>query len=85
MFNQLTAWALGIGIFAIVLGIVTILLQQFSNNYGGTANTTVVFLQQSLGSTNGGLASWTPLIVTVVVGAGLISILLLAFGGEQRR
>lgn len=66
MFNVLTALAMGIVIFAITIGVGTVVLQKFGNSVGGTANTTVVALQGDLGTS--GLAGWASAIIALAVG-----------------
>ena len=44
----------------------TYILQQFGNAVGGTANTTVQYLNTQLGQS--GLAGWTPAIIALSVG-----------------
>lgn len=65
MFDQLTALGYGIVVFAIVIGIGSIVLQNFGNAAGGTANTTTTYLLGQLGTT--GLAGWTNRLVTPCV------------------
>jgi hypothetical protein len=66
MFENLIGLAWGIGAFALIIGITTIVLQNFGNAVGGTANTTVVYLQGQLGQS--GLAGWAPAIIALSVG-----------------
>ena len=65
MFNALTALGYGIVVFAIVIGVGTVVLQKFGNTVT-EANTTVQYLSTQLGST--GLAGWTPAIIAMAVG-----------------
>jgi len=74
MFNVLTGIAMGIVIFAITIGVGTVVLQKFGNSVGGTANTTTVALQAELGT--GGLAGWTAAIVALAVGLLFIGALM---------
>jgi len=74
MFNVLAGLALGIVIFAITIGVGTVVLQKFGNSVGGTANTTVVALQTELGTA--GLAGWTGAIVALAVGLLFIGALM---------
>lgn len=75
MFNNLTALALGIVIFAIVLGVGVVVLDKFGQSVGGTANTTAQALITELGTTSG-LGSWTAAIVALAVGLLFIGALM---------
>jgi len=66
MFNQLTALGYGLVIFAVIIGVGSVILSNFGNAVGGTANTTTQYLLGQLGSS--GLAGWTPAIIAVAVG-----------------
>ncbi len=66
MFQNLIGLAWGIGAFALIIGITTVVLQNFGAAVGGTANTTVVYLQGQLGQS--GLAGWAPAIIALSVG-----------------
>ena len=66
MFDKLTALGYGIVVFAIIIGVGSIVLTNFGNATGGTANTTVQYLLTQLGTT--GLAGWTPAVIAVSVG-----------------
>ena len=78
MFNNLTALGLGLVIFAIVIGVGTVVLQKFGDSVGGTANTTTVYLQGQLGTS--GLAGWTPAIIALAVGLLFIGALMMKKG-----
>jgi len=78
MFNVLTGLAMGVVIFAITIGVGTVVLQKFGNSVGGTANTTVVALQGDLGTS--GLAGWTGAIIALAVGLLFIGALM---GGKK--
>ena len=82
MFEQLTALGYGIVVFAIVIGIGTIVLQNFGNAAGGTANTTAVYLLGQLGSS--GLAGWTPAIIAIAVGLLFLGAFMIGKGGKRR-
>jgi len=82
MFEQLTALGYGIVVFAIVLGIGTIVLQNFGTAAGGTANTTAVYLMGQLGSS--GLAGWTPAIIAIAVGLLFLGAFMIGKGGKRR-
>ena len=66
MFDNLTGLGYGIVTFAIVIGVGSVILVNFGNAVGGTANTTVQYLLGQLGSS--GLAGWTPAIIAFSVG-----------------
>lgn len=66
MFDQLSALGYGLVTFAVIIGVGTVILSKFGNSVGGTANTTVQYLNTQLGSS--GLAGWTPAIIAFVVG-----------------
>ena len=66
MFDNLVGLGYGIITFAIVIGIGTIVLTKFGDSVGGTANTTIAYLNTQLGTS--GLAGWTPAIIALVVG-----------------
>jgi len=74
MFNVLTGLAMGIVIFAITIGVGTVVLQKFGNSVGGTANTTTTALQGELGTS--GLAGWTAAIIALAVGLLFIGALM---------
>jgi len=83
MFDNLTALGYGLVMFAIVLGVGSIVLFNFGNATGGTANTTVQYLLTQMGSTSGGLASWTPAIIAVSV--GFLFLAMFGFGGRRKK
>ena len=66
MFQNLTILGYGIITFAILIGVGSIVLQEFGDAVGGTANTTTSYLLGELGTS--GLAGWTPAIVAISVG-----------------
>ena len=66
MFDNLSGLGYGIVTFAIIIGIGTVVLTKFGDSVGGTANTTVAYLNTQLGSS--GLAGWTPAIIALTVG-----------------
>jgi len=66
MFNDLVALGYGIIIFAVIIGVGSVILFNFGNATGGTANTNVQYLLGQLGSS--GLAGWTPAIIAISVG-----------------
>ena len=66
MFNDLTSLGYGLVVFAIIIGVGSVVLTNFGNSTGGTANTNVQYLNTQLGSS--GLAGWTPAIIAISVG-----------------
>jgi len=66
MFDNLTGLALGIVIFAIMIGVGVVVLGKFGDSVGGSANTTVQYLITQMGSS--GLAGWAPAIIALAVG-----------------
>ena len=66
MFNNLQALAIGIIGFAIIIGVGVVVLQNFGNSVGGSANTTVSYLNTQMGQS--GLAGWAPAIIALSVG-----------------
>jgi len=74
MFDNLSALGYGIITFAIIIGIGTVVLTKFGDAVGGTANTTVQYLNTQLGST--GLAGWTPAIIALAVGMLFLGVFL---------
>jgi len=66
MFDNLTGLGYGIITFAILIGVGSVMLYQFGNATGGTANVTTTYLLGQLGTS--GLAGWTPAIIAFSVG-----------------
>jgi len=66
VFGNLTELGYGLVTFAVIIGVGTVILYNFGNSVGGTANTTVTYLNGQLGQS--GLAGWTPAIIAVSVG-----------------
>ena len=81
MFGDLQALGLGIIVFAIIIGVGSVVLFNFGNATGGTANTNVQYLLGQLGSS--GLAGWTPAIIAISVGLLFLGAFL--FKGSKRR
>ena len=61
---------LGYGIIglAVMIGIGIVVLTQLGTAVGGTAHTTVNTIAGYLGTGTGGLASWIPVIIVLVIG-----------------
>ena len=66
MFDNIVNLGYGMIVFAILLGVGSVVLYNFGNASGGTANTNVQYMLTQLGS--GGLAGWTPAIIAISVG-----------------
>ena len=84
MFNQLTALGYGIIVFAILVGVGSLVLFNFGNSTGGVANSNIQYLLTTLGTTNGGLASWTPAIIAISVGLLFLGAFMIK-GSNRRR
>lgn len=82
MFGDLTALGFGIITFAILIGVGSVILFNFGNATGGTANTNVQYLLTQMGST--GLAGWTPAIIAISVGLLFLGAFMIG-GGRKRR
>jgi len=80
MFDNLTGLGYGLVTFAIIIGVGTVILTNFGNAVGGTANTTVNYLNTQLGSA--GLAGWTPAIIALSVGMLFLGVFL-SKGGRR--
>ena len=74
MFDNLTNLGYGIITFAIIIGVGTVVLQKFGDAVGGSANTTVAYLNTQLGQS--GLAGWTPAIIALSVGMLFLGVFL---------
>jgi hypothetical protein len=81
MFNELTALGYGLVVFAIIIGVGSIVLTNFGNATGGTANTTTQYLLTQLGTS--GLAGWTPAIIAISVGILFLGAFMI--GGKGRK
>lgn len=66
MFDNLSGLALGLVIFAIMIGVGVVVLAKFGDAVGGDANTTVQYLITQMGTS--GLAGWAPAIIALAVG-----------------
>lgn len=109
MMDKLTALGYGIVVFAIIIGVGTVVLSNFSgslaqcntgfsysttnNNCYNTSNasqptatpsgnayTNVNYMNTQLGSTTGGLASWTPAVIALAVGLMFLGAFLVGKG-----
>lgn len=71
MIEGLTGLGYGIIGFAILIGIGIVILVTLGNNVASTsqsANSTIQSIVTYLGTTNGGLASWIPIVIVMVIG-----------------
>jgi hypothetical protein len=68
MIEALTGMGYAIIGLAVMIGIGLVILTTLGNNVGGTANTTIQTVAGYLGTSNGGLASWVPIIIVLVIG-----------------
>ena len=82
MFNDLVGLGYGLVTFAIVVGVGTVVLTKFGDSVGGTANTTVNYLNQQLGQS--GLAGWAPAIIAFAVGMMFLGVFLSRRGGRRK-
>jgi hypothetical protein len=83
MFNDLQGLGLGLVFFALIIGVGSVVLFNFGNAAGGTANTNVQYLLGQLGSS--GLAGWTPAIIAISIGMLFIGGFLMKGGKKGRR
>lgn len=78
MFNDLTALGYGLVIFAVIIGVGSVILYEFGDAVGGTANTNTDYLLGQLGES--GLAGWTPAIIAISVGVLFLGAFMLKGG-----
>ena len=78
MFNDLTALGYGLVIFAVIIGVGSVILYEFGDAVGGTANTNTNYLLGQLGES--GLAGWTPAIIAISVGVLFLGAFMLKGG-----
>ena len=76
---------LGYGIIAlaVMIGIGIVVLAQLGNTVGGTANTTVNAVAGYLGTGSGGLASWIPVVIVLVIGMMFLGAFMTKKGSES--
>lgn len=82
MFNNLVGLGYGLVVFAIIIGVGSVVLFNFGNATGGTANTNVQYLLTNLGTS--GLAGWTPAIIAVSVGLLFLGAFAIGKGGKGK-
>jgi hypothetical protein len=83
MFDQITALGYGLVTFAIIIGVGSVVLFNFGNATGGTANTNVQYLLGQLGQS--GLAGWTPAIIALSIGLLFLGAFLVRGGSKKGR
>jgi hypothetical protein len=81
MFNNIVSLGYGIIVFGILLGVGSVVLYNFGNASGGTANTNVQYMLTQLGS--GGLAGWTPAIIAISVGMLFLGFFAIGKGSKR--
>jgi flagellar biosynthesis protein FliQ len=79
MMNALIALGLGIVVFALIVGVGVVVLQNFGEATGGTANTTA---QTMIGYLSDNLVTWVPAIIALGVGLLFIGALMGAKGSK---
>lgn len=77
--NQLSGMALAVITVAVIIGVGLVVLTNLGNSVGGTANSTIVTVSGYLGTSSGGLASWIPAIIAIVIGLLIIA----GFSGKK--
>lgn len=68
MFDNLVVVAIALVTFILVIGVGLIVSDKFGNAVGGDTNTTIQTLKGYLGTSSGGLGSWTTAIIALVIG-----------------
>ncbi len=83
MIDGLVGLGYGLIVLAIMIGVGLVVLQNFATAAGEntTANTTVNTLMKYLGTGSGGLVTWVPAIIALVIGMYFIG----AFSGNKGR
>jgi len=81
MFNELTGLGYGLVVFAIIIGVGSVVLFNFGNATGGEANVTTQYLLGQLGTS--GLAGWTPAIIAISVGMLFLGAFMVNKGGRR--
>jgi len=82
MFDNLVALGYGIIVFAILIGVGSVVLYNFGEATGGDANTNVQYLLGQMGQS--GLAGWTPAIIAISVGLLFLGAFMINKGGKSR-
>jgi hypothetical protein len=81
MVDKLVGLGYGIIVLAILIGVGTLILYNFGNAAGGTANTTVQYLMTQLGQS--GLSGWVPTFIAVFVGLLFLGAFMVGKGGAR--
>ena len=77
MIDGLVVMGYSLLVLAMLIGVGLVVLQNFSNTVGaGAANTSITKLMDYLGTGSGGLITWVPAIIALVIGIYFLS----AFG-----
>ena len=82
MFDQLIGLGYGLVVFAVIIGVGSVILFNFGSAVGGTANTNTQYLLGQLGQS--GLAGWTPAIIAISVGLLFLGAFMINKGGKRR-
>jgi len=83
MFDNLANLGYGLVVFAIIIGVGSIVLFNFGNATGGDANTTLQYLLGQLGQS--GLAGWTPAIIAISVGILFLGAFMVRGEGKSKK
>ena len=81
MFNELTSLGYGLVVFSIIIGVGSVVLFNFGNATGGTANTNVQYGLTQLGTA--GLSGWIPAIIAISVGVMFLGAFMVR-GGKRK-
>ena len=73
MFDQLVIVAVSLVTFILVIGVGLIVSNEFGDSVGGTTNDTIQTLKGYLGTGSGGLGTWVPAIIALVIGVLFIA------------
>jgi hypothetical protein len=76
MFDNLSGLAIGLVVFTIVITVGIVVITNLGNSVGGSANVTASTLAGYLGTSSGGLGSWTLAIIALAVGMLFIGALM---------
>lgn len=82
MIEALTGLGYSIVGLAVIIGIGMVVLISLGNTVGGTANTTINTIVGYLGTSSGGLASWIPVVIVLVIGMLFLGAFLMKKGSK---
>ena len=82
MINNIVALGYGLVVFAIMIGVGSVVLFNFGNATGGIANSNVQYVLTQLGSA--GLAGWVPAIIAVSVGVLFLGMFMVGQQGKAK-